>query len=192
MEPGYTVSLARPEHVGAIPGIELSAATMLRGHVPASVLEESTPEVELWQAQQEGRLWVALADEIVVGFALVKMLAEDLPHLQEIDVSPQHGRRGLGTALIQAVLEWLARSRHQQITLTTFRAIPWNMPFYSRLGFREIQADELRPELQAVLRDEASRGLDPAQRVVMKYRVNAANLPLQAGTMPRNVRGWIR
>jgi len=30
-----------------------------------------------------------------VGFALVEMLAADLPHLEEIDVTPAHGRRGL-------------------------------------------------------------------------------------------------
>jgi hypothetical protein len=49
--------------------------------------------------------------------------------------------------------------------------VPWNMPFYSRLGFEEIPADERRPELQAVLQDEADRGLDRARRVVMRYRV---------------------
>jgi GNAT superfamily N-acetyltransferase len=171
MEPIYTITLARAADVEALPQIELSAATMLRGHVPPSILEESIPEPELRQAQQEGRLWVALADDVPVGFALVKMLAEDLPHLHEMDVSPQHGRRGLGTALLKAVFEWLARSGHRQLTLTTFRAVPWNMPFYSRLGFEEIHADELRPELQAIVRDEAGRGLDPARRVVMKYRV---------------------
>jgi predicted N-acetyltransferase YhbS len=119
-------------------------------------------------------LWVALADDTPVGFALVKMLAEDLPHLQEMDVSPEHGRRGLGTALLQAALDWLARSGHQRMTLTTFRNIPWNMPFYSRMGFEEIHSGALRPELETVIRDETARGLDPAQRVVMGYRMNAA------------------
>jgi GNAT superfamily N-acetyltransferase len=170
----YTIALAQPQHIQALAGIERAAATLLKGYVPASILEESCPEAELRQAQQNGMLWVALADETPVGFALVKMLAEDLPHLQEMDVSPDHGRRGLGTALLQAALAWLARSGHQKMTLTTFRDIPWNMPFYSRLGFEEISAGELRPELEMVIRDEAARGLDPARRVVMGYRVNAA------------------
>ena len=38
-----------------------------------------------------------------VGFALVEMLADDLPHLEELDVDPSHGRRGLGTALVRGV-----------------------------------------------------------------------------------------
>lgn len=45
-----------------------------------------------------GRLWVASSGNMPVGFALVKMLADDLPHLEEIDVHPSHRRRGLGTA----------------------------------------------------------------------------------------------
>jgi hypothetical protein len=58
----YTIALARPQHVEALAGIELSAATMLEGHAPASVLEENTPEGTFHRAQQEGRLWGALAD----------------------------------------------------------------------------------------------------------------------------------
>ncbi len=174
MKPFYSIAPAQPKHLKALVGIELSAATLLKGHAPASVLEETTPENEFRQAQEEGRLWVALADEIPVGFALVVMLDEDHPYLQAIDVVPDHGRRGVGTALLRTVLEWTHRSGHQELTLTTFRAVPWNMPFYSQLGFEEIHADELRANLKSVVQNEAERGLDPKARVVMRYRVNTA------------------
>ena len=173
MEIDYTIAMAKPEHLAVLADIELAAATMLQGHAPASVLEETIPRAKLILAQQEERLWIALFKDIPVGFALVEMLAEDLPHLQEMDVTPDHGRRGLGTALLDAVLDWVARSGHQQLTLTTFRNVPWNMPFYSRRGFVEIPAHELRPELEAIVRDEAGRGLDRAHRVVMGNRVKA-------------------
>src|SRR5688500_1511195 len=118
MNPNFTIAAARPRHIEALPSIERAAATLLKGYVPPSILEESCTEAELRRAQQEGMLWVALAGDTPVGFALVNMLAEDLPHLQEMDVSPEHGRRGLGTALLQAALDWLVRSGHQQMTLT--------------------------------------------------------------------------
>ena len=70
--------------------------------------------------------------------------------------------------------EWVSRSGYPEITLTTFRALPWNMPFYARLGFEEMPTNRLRPELAAVVRDETARGLDPKRRVVMKYRVRTA------------------
>ena len=65
--------------------------------------------------------------------------------------------------------EWATASGFSMLTLTTFRAVLWNMPtFFARLGFVEIPRDVLRPELAAVVSDEAARGL--ATRVVMTYR----------------------
>ena len=105
-----------------------------------------------------------------MGFALVQMLADDLPHLDELDVDPSHGRRGLGTALVRAVCKWAAVSGYIMLTLTTFRDVPWNFPFYTRLGFVEIPREALRPELSNVASEEARRGLDPNTRVAMRYR----------------------
>ncbi len=171
MDPGYTIATARLQDVHGLAAIERAAATLLHGHAPPSVLNESTDESDFRRAQADGRLWVALADDTPVGFALVEMLAKDRPHLEEIDVHPQHGRRGVGTALLRAVCEWVSRSGYSEMTLTTFRAVPWNKPFYSRLGFEAVSTDELRPELAAVVQDETARGLDPQRRVVMRYRI---------------------
>jgi GNAT superfamily N-acetyltransferase len=173
IDPLYAITLARPEHLDALTCIELAAASLLTGHAPDSVLEERTPRAEFGRAQQEARLWVALFTEMPVGFAHVEMLADGLPHLQEMDVAPHHGRRGLGTALLRTVIDWLARAGHEQLTLTTFRHVPWNMPFYARLGFVEIDPRDWRPALEAIVRDEAARGLDRSRRVVMRYQVNA-------------------
>ena len=167
---GYSIGLAQAEQIPALPAIELSAAQQLRGHAPESVLAVTTDERAFTNAARDGRLWVASTGNTPVGFALVKMLADDLPHLEEIDVVPSHGRRGLGTALVRAVCEWAAVSGYGMLTLTTFRAVPWNLPFYARLGFVEIPRKDLRSELAAVVSEEADRGLNPDTRVVMGYR----------------------
>jgi GNAT superfamily N-acetyltransferase len=169
---GYQVVRARPEHLNRLPAIERAAAQLLRGHAPESVLNEVTDCDTFAAAARDGRLWVALAEDTPVGFALVEMLADDLPHLDEVDVDPSHGRRGLGTALVRAVCEWATSSGFSMLTLTTFRAVPWNLPFYARLGFVEVPGDQLRPELAAVVSDEAARGLAPETRAVMAYRYN--------------------
>jgi GNAT superfamily N-acetyltransferase len=116
-------------------------------------------------------LWVALADDAPVGFALLESSSRDVVHLEEMDVHPGHGRRGVGTALLRAVLGWAAESGYRAMTLTTFRAVPWNMPFYAREGFQEVPAPELGPDLAAVVQRETARGLDPETRVVMRYRL---------------------
>ncbi|MBN1531710.1 MAG: GNAT family N-acetyltransferase [Spirochaetes bacterium] len=131
----------------------------------------------LSEAQLEGRLWVALADDVPVGFALVTMIARGHPHLQEMDVLPGHGRRGLGTALLRAVCAWASEKGYREITLTTFRAVAWNMPFYGRLGFVEVPGELQGPELREIVKDETSRGLDPLERVVMTYVMHDVAAP---------------
>jgi hypothetical protein len=65
--------------------------------------------------------------------------------------------------------DWTRQHACPALTLTTFRDVPWNMPFYARLGFEEIPPDGLSPALRSVLEDEARRGFDLARRVTMKW-----------------------
>ena len=57
---------------------------------------------------------------------------------------------------------------HAFVTLTTFRDVPWNAPFYARAGFRALANHEIGPGLAEVMRQEAARGLDPVTRVAMR------------------------
>jgi GNAT superfamily N-acetyltransferase len=173
----YSITRARPHDIPHLAAIERAAADLLKGNAPDSVLQETTGDEEVNAAQGEERLWVALADDTPVAFALVEMLGNGVPHLEEIDVDPRHGRRGLGTALVRAVCAWAARAGHAQVTLTTFRDLPFNMPFYARLGFEVVPNTEWSSEVAAVVRDETQRGLDPTRRVVMRYRTGGARPP---------------
>lgn len=97
--PTYAIALARPGDLPLLASIELAAATLLTGHAPAAVLAEVTPLEDLEEARRQNTLWVALADDVPVGFAHVKLLEPHIAHLDELDVHPRHGRRGLdGTA----------------------------------------------------------------------------------------------
>jgi len=164
----YSIVPARPEHLREIPNIELAAARLLSGHAPESVLRETTNDAVLQEALRQGHLWVAQAGDVPVGFAHVEVIDARTAHLEEIDVLPAHGRRGLGTRLVEEVCRWADTAGYDSITLTTFRDVPWNMPFYERLGFRVIGGAELSAALHAIVEDETRRGLDPTRRVAMK------------------------
>lgn len=164
---------ARAGHLAELRAIELAAAALLRGHAPDAVLEETTPAAILAAAVREGRLWVALDADRPVGFALAERIADDLPHLAELDVEPAHGGRGLGGALVETVAGWARRAGHAELTLTTFRTVPWLLRFYERLGFVEAPARTLRPELLAVVRGEEARGLRRETRIVMSLSLRA-------------------
>ena len=168
--PVYTITPARPKDLAMLPVIELAAARLLLGHAPESVLNETTSDEVLKNAQRHGHLWVALADDVPVGFAHIEVLEPTVAHLEEIDVHPQHGRRGLGTKLVRAVSAWAIAAGYHSVTLTTFRDVPWNMPFYTRLGFEAIPSGTLSPALRSLVQDETRRGLDPARRVTMRRR----------------------
>ena len=168
MNPPYSITTARPQDLARLPAIELAAARLLAGHAPESVLNETTAWNVLERAQKEGRLWVALLNDVAVGFAHVEVLERDAVHLEEIDVAPAHGRRGLGTQLVLRVCDWAAANGYASVTLTTFRNVPWNMPFYARLGFEIVSSTELSPALLAVVEDDTRRGLDRKRRVVIR------------------------
>lgn len=169
----YEVSLARPDDLPLLAEIELAAARMLVGHAPESVLLESTASKELLDAQRLGHLWVARSASATVGFAHVMLLEPGVAHLNELDVHPEHGRRGVGTRLVRTVCRWASASGLNAVSLCTFRDVPWNMPFYARLGFVVTAPSELSPALRAVVAGEAQRGLDPANRVVMRWSCQA-------------------
>lgn len=178
MTPEYKITAARPSDLPRLPAIELAAARLLAGHAPESVLTETTSQEELQDARRRGHLWVALADDVPVGFAHAEILEPGVAHLEEIDVHPEHARRGLGTSLVMAVCAWAAAGGYRAVTLTTFRDVPFNMPFYARLGFEVIPPAELSPALRSVVQAETRRGLNPARRVAMRRACVPSDQPM--------------
>lgn len=108
-----------------------------------------------------------------LGYALVDIV-DGLAHIEQISVRADQGRRGLGGTLLEHVCDWAARHGFEAITLTTFRDVAWNAPFYEKHAFRVVAADETGPELTERRAEEATHGLDPALRVCMRRELRAA------------------
>ncbi|KOX24128.1 GNAT family N-acetyltransferase [Nocardiopsis sp. NRRL B-16309] len=87
------------------------------------------------------------------------------PHLEQIAVDPGHGRRGVGSALLAAVCAEAAAPGHTRITLTTFRDLPWNGPWYTARGFAPLPRAAWGPELARLWEAEAPIRVLP--RIVM-------------------------
>lgn len=171
---GVAIIPATPADLPRLAEIELAAARLFsREDVPAAMADESMPIEELERARAAGRLWVARLDGRPVGF-LVGGTKDGLPYVAEVDVHPDLHRRGIGTALLRAAIDWARLQRAAWLTLTTFRHVPFNAPFYAKLGFAEIPAAELGPELRAKLESEARCGMDPAKRVAMRLPLHGA------------------
>jgi len=82
-----------------------------------------------------------------------------------------YGRRGIGGALVDRVCSWAAELGFEAITLTTFRDVPFNGPYYERHGFTQLSAHECGPELRALRQLERDIGLDVQPRIAMRRRL---------------------
>jgi GNAT superfamily N-acetyltransferase len=166
----YSVRLAERRDVVSLPAIEVAADELFpEEDLPLELRGNATPVGALEAARAAGRLWVAVdRDDTPVGFAYVEVV-DGHAHLEEIDVLPEHGRRGIGRRLVETVIAWAHASSMTPITLTTFRHLRWNAPFYASLGFEVVGDEALTSGLRAVVAKEAEAGLDPRRRVVMRF-----------------------
>ncbi|WP_084540057.1 GNAT family N-acetyltransferase [Azorhizobium doebereinerae] len=104
-------------------------------------------------------------DPAPLGFALLRPL-DGLLYLDNISVAADASGQGIGRALLAGVERRRAALGLPAVTLTTFRAPPWNGPWFRRQGFRPLPAERIGPGLAAVIARQ-SRSLDPATREVL-------------------------
>ncbi|HEY4929641.1 MAG TPA: GNAT family N-acetyltransferase [Acidimicrobiales bacterium] len=101
-----------------------------------------------------------------VGFVSV-LLIDDEAHIDQLSVVPERGGHGIGRDLLDEAIRWARRQALSGVTLATFRDVPWNAPFYQRVGFEVVT--DLPPGLDAVRSHERDSGLDAmGPRVAMR------------------------
>lgn len=149
-------------------GIETAAAMLFadNGYPALAAAAPATPE--LYRASLLGRRALVATDsgDTPVGFALTEQLGE-VEWLCELSVHPDNGRLGIGGSLVEAVAEAARERGCDRIGLSTFRALPFNAPFYGRHGFTEVALDRTDPALVDRFHAEVPSGVDPAERVLM-------------------------
>ncbi|WP_399084053.1 GNAT family N-acetyltransferase [Streptomyces sp. BBFR2] len=163
------IRLARDAELPALRTLESAAGAPFREVGMAAVADDEPPTTEtLSAALRAGRLLVADAgDGAPDGLAgyLMWEPVDGATHIEQVSVAPAYAHRRIGQALID-------RAAHdggdRPLTLTTFRDVPWNAPYYTRLGFRPLPDAELTPGLRALRAHEAELGLDRWPRLCMR------------------------
>lgn len=166
----YTIMQATAGHVPLLGAIEVAAAGIFPpGSIPDNIRSDSVPVDILLEAVREGLLWVALAEDgKPVGYALVQWV-EDAALLAQMDVHPEHMRKGIGSALVVRVVEHLRLHKKPALYLTTFAHIPWNAPFYAKLGFVALTDVDTPSFLKDILEEEKRYGL--TNRIAMRLEI---------------------
>lgn len=153
--------------------IEIDAGGRFRAIGLDRVADDPPPDPEtLLGYVAAGLAWVAeqrVGDEppVPVGYALVSVVDGE-GHLDQVSVLERASGRGIGSALVGVVVDWSARAGHPAVTLTTYREVPWNGPWYARRGFVEVPDEQLTAGLRAILDRERAMGLEPPARIAMR------------------------
>lgn len=169
---GYSIRRRRPEDDAALVQVENRAAQLFRAHGYAGVADAPIPDVAWLREMIGGQdVWVAAdGSDVPVGFAVAGEAAGFL-HLRELSVDPAHGRQGIGRALVLAVHAAAKAAGLAGTSLTTFRNVPFNAPFYAGLGFCELPPSEAPARLAGIFLAEVPEGVPAEERVLMIRRV---------------------
>ncbi|KQO75429.1 hypothetical protein ASF29_12650 [Rhizobium sp. Leaf262] len=162
-----TIRAARQDEFARLAEIELDAfavwaqacGTSLEPSVaPDHLLQESLDHELLLVAEEGGRL---------LGFSLGLVVDDDL-YLVEIDVERAAQGKGVGRSLMLALLEEGRKRGLTSALLTTDRHVPFNAPFYTKLGFCILEGADTPVFLRKRLQKQIESGLDAERRVGMR------------------------
>jgi GNAT superfamily N-acetyltransferase len=168
-----TIRFAVPQDAQLLPAIETSAAQAFRVINDLSWLADSPP-MSIERHRQLIALstcWVALdVENQPQGFLSAERHGDDL-HILELSVMQSMQGQGLGRSLVEAAKDYARSKRLRFVTLTTFKKVPWNAPFYSRIGFKADTSTDLDQRLAAILHEEYKHGFAPGDRCAMVWPV---------------------
>ena len=176
----FLIRLARPDDIPRVRAIEDEAGTMFSGlGLIDDALDGSFPIGDLVRLVGMGQVWVGCTEDGAekdrpVGMVIASMHEGDV-YVEELDVMPKFGRRGLGSRLLACVCAWAEKLQCTSVTLSTFRDVPWNAPFYRKRGFRDLQPAEWTPGMRAIREKEARHGLKVEARVFMRRSIGPAS-----------------
>ena len=187
-----TIRLARAEDASSFPEIERSAASSFRSIADLMWIADGqpTPALDYLPLIARGTVWVAEAmDHGLRGFLAAEQAGTEL-HIREVSVRSEHRAQGIGRRLIEAARSYAQAAGLSGLTLTTFRDVRWNAPFYAGLGFEILPTSSIGPRLGAILGQEAERGLPHERRCAMRCSLEAlayGNVASPPGQAPNSM-----
>ena len=165
----FTIRKARKDDLPLLGPIERSAAELFRTVGLDFLTYGPTMDESLLSAMSiSNHLWVAVNEvDQPIGFAGGEELAGNF-HIAEISVSQDAQGKGVGKALMGELMRQAKEEGYPAVTLTTYRNLPWNGPWYHKLGFSEMKVDEMEEKYATIWDSEAQHGHDMNLRCIMR------------------------
>ena len=166
-------------------GIEAAAGEAFRLIGMPAIADDPPPALDaLAVYQHDGRAWVATdSADHPIAYLLLDVV-DRFAHIEQVTVHPRYARRGIGRMLIAEAARWATEHGLDEMTLTTFEDVPWNAPYYRRLGFREVPEAQWSDGIRQIVQSERDHGLAAWPRVVMKRAFTAGGCTPHPGPQP--------
>ncbi|QKY01727.1 GNAT family N-acetyltransferase [Janthinobacterium lividum] len=167
----YAIRAATGADLPLLAQVERSAATLFAQAGPELAWlaqGEPLPLSTLQMLQQHGGVWVAADGQDRPSGFLAAQPLDGQWFIVELSVALPQQRQGLGARLLDAAAAHAQTLGCACLTLSTYRHLPWNAPYYARHGFSAIEAAALGAGHALKLAREAQDGHDPALRCLMR------------------------
>lgn len=167
--PDFTIRKARNDDIPLLGQVERSAAELFRTvNLDFLTNGPTVNKSHLSAMMSSNHLWVAVDKrDQPIGFVGGEELDGNF-HIAEISVAQDAQGKGVGKALMAELVRQTKEEGQTAITLTTYRDIPWNGPWYRKLGFSEVSLGDMGDEYAKILDSEAQHGHDMDSRCIMR------------------------
>lgn len=126
----------------------------------------SSNRAEIEEAVRAKSIFVAEEASTLLGFIYLGMV-DDHGHILEVSVDYKMQGKGIGGKLMQKAELWAKHHDFHALSLTTFKHVPFNGPWYQSQGFTEIDPGASYPELDDIIKSERRSDLNQSERIAM-------------------------
>lgn len=128
-------------HVDALVLLELATTAMYHaiGFDAAEVPARHMSEIA--RMPRDHDVYVAEADDVVAGYVAWRDEAPGVAYVEELGVSPEYHRLGIGSTLLEHVFERARAVGMTHVVLRAWERASWAQAFYRRHGFVPLADD---------------------------------------------------
>ncbi len=163
----YKIRNATPSEFPTLASVEMEAGKKFIGK---GIIDDTVDFTVKPEKFDYGFSVVAATEDEIAGFIQLVWVDRFL-HIEEVSVLPAHQNQGIAAALIAHALDLARQKDGLGVTLSTFRDVSWNGPYYSKLGFEEVSAVGLGEDYTEMRQEEHDAGLDITARCLMIYHL---------------------
>jgi N-acetylglutamate synthase-like GNAT family acetyltransferase len=111
-----------------------------------------------WPGSGKPDAWGAVDERDHAIAYLLTDLVDGCAHIEQVSVASAHAGRGIGATLIDHLARTTSAQKIPALTLTAFRDVAWNAPYYARLGFEVIEPADQGPEMRDLIEPRRAPG----------------------------------